>query len=79
MGKPGPVIQLGLDNLCSQVSPTHLMLEVKLGTCLVSMDNPAGNEDLCELVRELLSAGAYEPWIQVFFYASLDFFLVCRT
>jgi len=23
-----------------------------------------GNEDLCELVRELLSAGAYEPWIQ---------------
>ena len=26
----------------------------------------AGNEELCELVRELLSAGAYEPWIQVF-------------
>ena len=25
----------------------------------------AGSEDLCELVRELLSAGAYEPWIQV--------------
>jgi len=23
-----------------------------------------GSEDLCELVRELLSAGAYEPWIQ---------------
>ena len=37
------------------------------------MDNPAGNEDLCELVRELLSAGAYEPWIQVFFTLALIF------
>ena len=40
------------------------------------MDNPAGNEDLCELVRELLSAGAYEPWIQVFFYAIALIFFV---
>ena len=42
-------------------------------SCLVSMDNPAGNEELCELVRELLSAGAYEPWIQVFFTLALIF------
>ena len=41
----------------------------------MSMDNPAGNEDLCELVRELLSAGAYEPWIQVLFTLALIFFL----
>ena len=37
----------------------------------------AGNEDLCELVRELLSAGAYEPWIQVLL--RVDIFLQIWT
>ena len=32
----------------------------------------AGSEDLCELVRELLSAGAYEPWIQVSGWVGVD-------